>query len=147
KITVNDSKTVIAAGAQDTYSISVINLGPGFVDGASITDAFPTIFTNVSYTATQLGGASGFSATGAANINDTVVMPSGSNITYKSLGTSRASPTSALSNTARVLSPTEVIHSNTANNTATDTDTLSPRRRSSFQDANEMSAVKASICF
>ena len=45
KVTVNDSKTAVAAGAQDTYSINVINLGPGFVGGASITDAFPTIFT------------------------------------------------------------------------------------------------------
>src|SRR5438067_3083746 len=86
KVTVNDSKTAVAAGAQDTYSINVINLGPGFVGGASITDAFPTIFTNVSYTATQLGGASGFSASGAANINDTVMMPSDSKITYKAKG-------------------------------------------------------------
>jgi hypothetical protein len=45
EVTVNDSKTAVAAGAQDTYSINVINLGPGFVGGASITDAFPTIFT------------------------------------------------------------------------------------------------------
>src|SRR5438874_12594191 len=71
KVTVNDWKTAIVAGTQDTYSINVINVGPGTVDGASITDAFPTIFTNVSYTATQLGGAFGFSASGAGNINDT----------------------------------------------------------------------------
>src|SRR5947207_2970621 len=124
KITVNDSKTVIAAGAQDTYSISVINLGPGFVDGASITDAFPTIFTNVSYTATQLGGASGFSATGAANINDTVLMPSGSKITYKAKGKVNPSATGTISNTASVIPPAELNDPNPRNNTATDTDSI-----------------------
>ncbi len=124
KITVNDSKTAVAAGAQDTYSINVINLGPGFVGGASITDAFPTIFTNVSYTATQLGGASGFSASGAANINDTVVMPPGSKITYKAKGKVNPGATGTISNTASVTPPAEVNDPNPGNNTATDTDSI-----------------------
>ena len=124
KITVNDSKTAVAAGAQDTYSINVINLGPGFVGGASITDAFPTIFTNVSYTATQLGGASGFSASGAANINDTVVMPSGSKITYKAKGKVNPSATGTISNTASVTPPAGLNDPNPGNNTATDTDSI-----------------------
>src|SRR5262249_24530248 len=59
KITVSDSKTTIAAGTQDTYSIKVTNLGPGTVGGALITDTFSTMFANVSYTATQTGGATG----------------------------------------------------------------------------------------
>jgi uncharacterized repeat protein (TIGR01451 family) len=124
KVTVNDSKTAVAAGAQDTYSINVINLGPGFVGGASITDAFPTIFTNVSYTATQLGGASGFSASGAANINDTVVMPPGSKITYKAKGRVNPSATGTISNTASVTPPAEVNDPNPGNNTATDMDSI-----------------------
>lgn len=124
KITVNDSKTAVAAGAQDTYSINVINLGPGFVGGASITDAFPTIFTNVSYTATQLGGASGFSASGAANINDTVVMPPGSKITYKAKGKVNPGATGTISNTASVTPPAEVNDPNPGNNTATDMDSI-----------------------
>jgi uncharacterized repeat protein (TIGR01451 family) len=124
KITVNDSKTAVAAGAQDTYSINVINLGPGFVGGASITDAFPTIFTNVSYTATQLGGASGFSASGAANINDTVVMPPGSKITYKAKGKVNPSATGTISNTASVTPPAEINDPNPGNNTATDMDSI-----------------------
>ena len=124
KITVNDSKTAVAAGAQDTYSINVINLGPGFVGGASITDAFPTIFTNVSYTATQLGGASGFSASGAANINDTVMMPSDSKITYKAKGKINPSATGTISNTASVTPPAGLNDPNPRNNTATDTDSI-----------------------
>ena len=124
KITVNDSKTAVVAGGQDTYSINVINLGPGFVGGASITDVFPTIFTNVSYTATQLGGASGFSASGAGNINDTVVMPSGSKITYKAKGKVNPSATGTISNTASVTPPAGFNDPIPGNNTATDTDSI-----------------------
>ncbi|PYK44914.1 MAG: hypothetical protein DME46_05510, partial [Verrucomicrobia bacterium] len=105
KVTVNDWKTAIVAGTQDTYSINVINVGPGAVGGASITDAFPTIFTNVSYTATQLGGAFGFSPSGSGNINDTVLMPSGSKITYTAKGKVNPSATGTISNTARVTPP------------------------------------------
>src|SRR6059058_3748407 len=124
KITVNDSKTAVAAGAQDTYSINVVNVGPGAADGASITDAFPTTLTNVSYTATQLGGASGFEATGIGNINDTVTMPAGSVITYKASGKVSSSAAGILSNTATVTASFDLPDPNTANNTATDSNTI-----------------------
>jgi len=124
KVTVNDWKTAIVAGAQVTYSINVINVGPGAVGGVSITDAFPTIFTNVSYTATQLGGAFGFSASGAGNINDTVAMPSGSKITYMAKGKINPSATGTISNTASVTPPAGVNDPNPGNNTATDTDSV-----------------------
>ena len=124
KVTVNDSKTAIVAGAQNTYSINVINVGPGAVGGASIADAFPTVFTNVSYTAIQLGGASGFSASGAGNINDTVVMPSGSKITYMVKGKVNSSATGTISNTATVTPLAAVNDPNPGNNTATDTDSV-----------------------
>jgi uncharacterized repeat protein (TIGR01451 family) len=124
KVTVSDSKTAVAAGAQDTYSINVINLGPGFVSGASITDVFPIIFTNVSYTATELGGASGFSASGAGSINDTVVMPSGSKITYRAKGKVNPSATGTISNTASVTPPAGLNDPNPGNNIATDMDSI-----------------------
>ena len=124
KVTVSDWKTAIVAGAQVTYSINVINLGPGAVGGVSIRDAFPTIFTNVSYTATQLGGAFGFSASGAGNINDTVLMPSGSKITYTAKGKVNPSATGTISNTASVTPPAGVNDPNPGNNTATDTDSV-----------------------
>src|SRR5213076_1329566 len=99
KVTVNDSKTAVAAGAQDTYSIKVTNVGPSNVSEATVTDIFPAIFTRVTFTATQSGGASGFEATGIGNINDTVTMPAGSVITYKASGKVSSSATGTLSNT------------------------------------------------
>src|SRR6266566_3639727 len=124
KITVNDSKTAVAAGAQDTYSIKVTNVGPSNVSAATVTDIFPAIFTRVTFTATQNGGASGFEATGTGNINDTVTMPAGSVITYKASGKVSSSATGTLSNTATVTTSSDVPDPNTANNRATDSDTV-----------------------
>ncbi len=124
KVTVTDGKTTIAAGQNDTYTIKVTNLGPSNITGATVTDNFPGIFTGGTFTATQSGGASGFSASGAGNINDTVTMPAGSVITYKASGKVSSSATGTLSNTATVTAASGVPDPNTANNTATDSDTI-----------------------
>jgi len=124
KVTVTDGKTAIAAGQKDTYTIKVNNVGPSSVTGATMTDTFPGIFTGVTFTATQSGGASGFAASGTGNINDTVTMPAGSVITYKATGKLISSAAGTLSNTATVAAPFGVSDPNTANNTATDSDTI-----------------------
>ena len=124
KVTVTDGKTAIAAGQKDTYTIKVTNVGPSNVSGATVTDTFPGMFTGVTFTATQSGGASGFSASGTGNINDTVTMPTGSSITYKATGKVSSTATGTLSNTATVTAPSGVPDPNTANNTATDSDTI-----------------------
>ena len=89
-----------------------------------INDTFPTIFTGVTFTAIQTGGATGFTASGTGHINNTVNMPAAAKITYKATGTISASATGSISDTATVTSPSGVPDPNTANNTATDTDTL-----------------------
>jgi len=124
KVTVSDGKTAATAGAKNTYTIVVTNAGPSKVIGAAIHDSFPSTFTSVTYNATQSGGASGFSASGSGNINNTVTMPPASKITYKATGTISASATGSISDTATVTAPSGVTDPNTANNRASDTDTL-----------------------
>jgi uncharacterized repeat protein (TIGR01451 family) len=124
KVTVTDGKTSATPGTKDTYTIVVTNVGPSKGTGAIIHDAFPSTFTGVTYTATQTGGASGFATSGSGNINNTVTMPPASKITYKATGTISASATQSISDTATVTAPSGVTDPNTANNTATDTDTL-----------------------
>jgi len=41
------------------------------VVGATVSDPFPGTFTGVTYTATQTGGATGFTASGSGNLADT----------------------------------------------------------------------------
>src|SRR5207253_430465 len=75
KVTVTDGKSSVVSGQSDTYTIVVTNNGLGRVSGAMAGDSFPAVFTGVRFTATQTGGASGFTANGTCNINDTVTMP------------------------------------------------------------------------
>ena len=124
KATVNDGKTSALPGTKDTYTIVVSNAGSSKVVGAVIHDAFPSTFTGITYTATQNGGASGFTASGSGNINNTVTMPPASTITYKATGTISSSATGSISDTATVTAPSGVTDPNTANNSASDTDTL-----------------------
>ena len=124
KVTLTDWKTVIAAGSQTTYTITVTNGGPMEVTGASITDTFPSNFTGVTFTTTQTGGATGFSSSGSGNIHDSVNMPSGSKITYKATGKLSSAASGTLSNTATVTAPAGVSDPNTANNSATDSENI-----------------------
>jgi Domain of unknown function DUF11 len=102
----------------------VTNTGPSDVTDVVVRDSFPGTFTGVTFTATQTGGASGFSATGSGNLNDTITMPAGSKITYKATGKISSLATGTLSDTATVSAPSGVTDSDLANNSATDTDTL-----------------------
>ena len=121
-VTITDNKTSYRPGQRDTYTIVVWNFGPSNVTGARITDNFPSVFTGVTFTATQTGGASGFTASGTGNIGDTVTMPAGSRITYTASGTISTSASGPLSNTATVTAPNGVTDPVPNNNSATDTD-------------------------
>jgi uncharacterized repeat protein (TIGR01451 family) len=112
-------------GTSITWTIVATNNGPADTSGVTIADTFPVAVTNPSWTAAANGGACGFSASGTGNIDDTSVsMPNGSSVTYTITAPISPSATGTLANTATVSGPTS--DPITANNTATDTDTLSP---------------------
>jgi uncharacterized repeat protein (TIGR01451 family) len=126
KVTITDNKTSALPGQTDTYTITVTSAGPTRSAGAHVTDAFPAAFTNVHYTATQSGGASGFTKAGTGNINDQVTLPAGSVITYTATGTISPSASGTLSDTVTITRDASdpATDPNLNNNTATDTDTL-----------------------
>ena len=78
--------------AATTYTIVVTNNGPSDVIGATVTDTLPAAVASDTLTAVASGGASGFTASGSGNINDTVNMPVGSTITYTVVGQHRSAP-------------------------------------------------------
>jgi len=123
KITCTDSKTTVAAGSLNTYTITVTNTGLENVNGAVVTDTFPAQLQNVSYTATGKSGATGFSA-GSGNINQSLNLPTNSSVTYKATGFINGNSGTVISNAANVSVPAGVSDPNTADNTATDKDTI-----------------------
>src|SRR5436305_2039005 len=125
KVTVTDRKGSVVSGQSDTYTIVVTNNGLGRVTGGRGGYSSAAVFTDVSFTATQTGGASGFTASGSGNINDTVTMPAGSVITYIATGTiDPSAPSGTLSDTATVTAPAGMAEPDLTNNTATDSDIL-----------------------
>ena len=142
-ITKTDGQTTAVPGQALTYTIVVSNTGPSAVTGATVADTFPATLTNVTYTSTTLGGATGNTAAGSGNISNTVNMPVGSSITYTVTGTVSAAATGSIANTATVTPPAGVTDSNNVNNSATDTDTLTPRVDLSITKTNGVTQVTA----
>jgi hypothetical protein len=101
----------------------VSNTGLLNLNGAVVTDTFPTQVQNMSYTATGNGGATGFSA-GFGNINQSLNLPPNSSVTYKATGVINGNSGTVISNTANVSVPAGVTDVIIANNTATDKDTI-----------------------
>jgi uncharacterized repeat protein (TIGR01451 family) len=125
-ISKTDGVASVTAGTSTTYTIVVTNNGPSNVDGATVADTLPAAITSDTYTVVASGGATGFTASGSGGIGDTVNMPAGSTITYTLLAQIGSSATGSLVNTATVSAPGGVTDANSANNSATDTDTITP---------------------
>ena len=124
QVTMTDGQTTIVPGSVATYTIVLTNAGPSNATGIVIKDTLPAAFSNISFTATATGDASGFWASTTGNLNNTVNMPASSTITYILKGTLSATATGSVSNTASLTVPTGVTDPNTANNTATDINTV-----------------------
>jgi uncharacterized repeat protein (TIGR01451 family) len=123
KITCTDGKTSVATGSINTYTITVTNTGLENLNGTVVTDTFPAQVQNVSYTATGKSGATGFSA-GSGNISQSLNLPPNSSVTYKATGFINGNSGTVVSNTANVSVPAGITDPNTADNTATDKDTI-----------------------
>ncbi|HEX9335668.1 MAG TPA: FAD:protein FMN transferase, partial [Pseudonocardiaceae bacterium] len=142
-ITKTDSASSVVPGTSTTYTLVVVNNGPGDITGATVSDIFPAAIASDTFTAVASGGASGFSASGTGNISDTVNLPSGSTITYTVQANVSSSATGSVANTATVTAPVGVTDSNLANNTATDTDTLTPQADLAITKTDGVASVSA----
>src|SRR5207249_7699108 len=103
------------------------NTGPSDAPGTNVSDLFPSTITSATWTSTASGGATGNTTSGSGDINDVVDMPVGSSITYTVTATIDPSATGTLDNTATVTTAQGVTDTNLANNSATDSDALTPQ--------------------
>ena len=122
-ITKTDGVSSVNQGGSVTYTIQVTNNGPQNVSGATVTDSFSSKLSGISWTCSGAGGAT-CTASGSGNINDTVNLPVGSNVTYTASATVRASATGTLSNTASAALPSGMSDPNTGNNSNSDSDSI-----------------------
>lgn len=122
-ITKTDGVATATPGGSVTYTITASNAGPDAVPGGSVADTFPAAVT-CAWTCAGAGGGT-CTAAGSGNINDAVGLPVGGSATYTATCTIAASATGNLANTATVAGGA-ISDPTPGNNTATDTDTLTP---------------------
>lgn len=140
-ITKDDGVTTATPGSTVTYTLVATNLGPSPVAAASAADTFPAACASVSYTSVAAGGATGNTAAGAGNIADSLGLPAGGSVTYTAICTLGAGATGSLANTATIGSA--VFDPTPANNSATDTDTLSPSANLSITKTDGVTTATA----
>jgi uncharacterized repeat protein (TIGR01451 family) len=123
-ITKTDGVTTATPGSAVTYTITSSNSGPSNATGATVADTFPASLT-CTWNCFGAGGGT-CTAAGSGNINDTVNLPAGGSVTHTAICAISAAATGTLSNTATVAAPAGVTDGTPGNNSATDTDTLTP---------------------
>jgi len=126
-VTKTNNATSVTPGMPTTYTIVVSNAGPSSVTGALVTDILPSALTMVSWTCTASAGSSCSSPSGNVNINNTAVnLAVGGTATFALTVTVSSAAIGSVSNTVTVAAPANTLDPNPANNSATDTDTLTP---------------------
>ncbi|MBI2399377.1 MAG: DUF11 domain-containing protein [Xanthomonadales bacterium] len=124
-ITKTDGAATEVPGTTVTYTIVASNAGPDPVTGATVTDTFPATLSACTWTCVGAGTGT-CTAGGAGNINDVAVnLAAGDSVTYTATCTIAAAATGTIVNTATVSSA--ITDPDPVNNSATDTDTLTPQ--------------------
>jgi len=127
-VTKDNGASQVVPGASVTYTIVVTNFGRGDAIGATVVDTFPADLTGVTWTCSgQTGPPTSvcWTPSGAGNINLTADLQAGSLITIVANGTLSTSATGTLVNTASA-APVGIVDPVPGNNSATDTDTITP---------------------
>ena len=125
-ITKTDGQANAVPGAPLTYTVTASNPGPSTATGATVSDAFPGALSGVTWTCAAAAGSSCAAPSGAGNIAAAVTLLPAGNATFTATGTVSPTATGSLANTATVAAPAGLTDANPANNSATDTDTLTP---------------------
>lgn len=116
-------------GTTVTYLIGVGNHGPSDVTGATITDTVPATLTGVTWTCMSASGANASCATPSGTGNAIAVGASltpGAAVILHVTGTLTAGASGTLTNTATVAPPVGTTDPDMSNNSATDSDPITP---------------------
>lgn len=123
-ITKTDGQATVVPGTAVAYAITVTNNGPDTAVGALVADATPPGASSLGWTCTPTPGSS-CSPSGTGGINDSVTLQVGGTLSYSFQVLIDPSLTGSLVNTASV-GGGSVPDPNPSNNSATDTDALTP---------------------
>ncbi len=118
-ITKTDGVTSVVPGEEVTYTITVTNNGPADIPGANVVDDFPLALVSPSWACDN-------GASGSGDMDVDVDLANGQTVTCTVVATVDPAATGVLDNTATVAMPAGVTDPTPDNNSATDSDTLTP---------------------
>jgi uncharacterized repeat protein (TIGR01451 family) len=122
EVGLTDGRTSSVPGTTVSYTLRVFNKGNRDAVGATVTDAFPAALGGMTWTCAGAGTAT-CTPSGSGNLNDMADIPAGDWVTYTATGAISPAATGTLVNSASAAHPDDVF---TANNSASDSDTLTP---------------------
>lgn len=123
-ITKTDGAATEIPGTPVTYTIVVTNAGPDPAPSVAVADSFSGTLSGCSTTCVGAGGGSCAAGPVAGSWVDTANLPLNGSATYTATCTIASSATGSLANTATATVGGNAIDPNPADNSATDTDTL-----------------------
>lgn len=148
QITKTNSVTSVGAGGSTSYTVVVTNAGPSAANGAFFRDVAATGLSKTSITCSAAGGA----VCPTAPINIATVegasgiaiptFPSGGSVTF-TVNANVTAVSGSVSNVATTTVPAGVTEINAANNSATDTDTVTPAADLSISKTDGVTSVNA----
>ena len=124
-VTKSNGVAAVTAGGSTTYTVVVSNAGPGGVVGATVTDTAPANVTFGTWTCVASSGST-CPATGTGNIAATVNLLAGGTATFTVPATISSAASGTVINTATASVPSGTIDPTPANNSAVDTDSVTP---------------------
>jgi uncharacterized repeat protein (TIGR01451 family) len=121
-----DTSGNVTAGDTVQYTVVVSNAASATeaATGTAFTDDLASVLTNVSWTSTVSGGATGNTASGTGDISETLDLPAGSSVTYTITGELPTSATGTLDNTATATVASGLTDSDTTNNSDSVSNTI-----------------------
>jgi uncharacterized repeat protein (TIGR01451 family) len=143
-ITKTDSVTTVYQGGPVSYAITVTNKTAAYAVTATMTDTVPATVTSVTWTCAASAGSSCTAASGSGNaINTSATLQPNGTATYTVSGTVSASATGTLTNTAAAAVPSFLTDANTADNTASDSDTINVQADLSVTKTDGVASITA----
>lgn len=122
-IAISDAHVWYMPGTQTTYTVEVTNIGDATATNATVTTALGSQITQATWTAAYSNGSTG-PVIGAGNLNTPITLAAGGKATFTVVGTISPTASGSLASTASVSLAGET---NTANNSANDTDQFTPK--------------------
>ena len=125
-ITKDDSAATEVPGTSVTYTIVAANAGPYDALGVTVADTFPAALLGCSTTCVASPGSSCTAVAVLGNLSDTANLLVGGSVTYTAVCNVATDATGTLANTATVAAASNAFDPNNGDNSATDSDTLTP---------------------